>query len=196
MRRPRRTRKRDSASEPRRWYSRNSSPDTRKPLSTKKRSTATQPPRCHRASRGWHSSPSSRCRPSTSSSAAPRPCGRADRLRVHTPQYLVSLRRPLTLARILEVPIIGMVPASFTDWRVLQPMRWATGGTVLACRMARECGLAINLGGGFHHAGPAAGSGFCAYADTPVALAMLHAEKPFRAALVVDTDAHQGNGTA
>src|SRR5207302_1215559 len=89
-----------------------------------------------------------------------------------------------------------MLPASFADWRVLGPMRWATGGTALACRIARAQGLAINLGGGFHHAGPAGGSGFCVYADTPLALATLHAEQPFRSALVVDTDAHQGNGTA
>jgi histone deacetylase 11 len=127
---------------------------------------------------------------------APRTCVRADLLRVHAPQYLDSLRRRRALARILEVPVIGMVPAAFTDWRVLKRMRWATGGTVLACRLARQSGLAINLGGGFHHAGPAAGGGFCAYADVPLALWALHAEKPFRAALVVDTDAHQGNGTA
>jgi histone deacetylase 11 len=127
---------------------------------------------------------------------APRPCGRADLLRVHSPAYLDSLRDRRVLARILEVPIVGMLPAAFIDWRVLQPMRWATGGTVLACRLAREHGLAINLGGGFHHAGPAAASGFCVYADLPLALEALHAERPFRAALVVDTDAHQGNGTA
>lgn len=127
---------------------------------------------------------------------APHPCTHADLLRIHTPAYLDSLKDSATLVKILEVPILGKLPASFTDWRVLDPMRYATGGTVLACRLARTHGLAINLGGGFHHAGPAAGSGFCVYADTPLTLATLHAEAPFRSALVVDTDAHQGNGTA
>ena len=43
-------------------------------------------------------------------------------------------------------------PAGVIDWRVLRPMRLATGGTILACRLALEHGLAINLGGGYHHA--------------------------------------------
>lgn len=127
--------------------------------------------------------------------AAP-PCTRTVLLRVHTQEYLDSLRNRATLAAILEVRVIGMLPATFTDWRVLGPMRWQTGGTVLACRLARRHGLAVNLGGGFHHAGPAAGGGFCVYADAPLALATLHAEQPLRSALVIDTDAHQGNGTA
>lgn len=75
-------------------------------------------------------------------------------------------------------------------------MRWATGGTVLACRLALEKGLAINLGGGYHHAGPERGGGFCIYADVPLALLTFKEEGRLRSALVVYTDAHQGNGTA
>jgi hypothetical protein len=37
-------------------------------------------------------------------------------------------------------------------YQILKPMRLATGGTVLACRLALEHGVAINLGGGYHHA--------------------------------------------
>jgi acetoin utilization deacetylase AcuC-like enzyme len=75
-------------------------------------------------------------------------------------------------------------------------MRWAAGGTVLACRLAVERGLAVNLGGGFHHADRDRGGGFCAYADAPLALRTLHAEGRIASALGVDTDAHQGDGTA
>jgi histone deacetylase 11 len=117
-------------------------------------------------------------------------------LRVHTAGYLASLRDRRVLARILELPPIYLLPGWLTDWRVLKPMRWATGGTLLACRLALEKGLAINLGGGYHHAGPDKGGGFCAYADVPLALLTLKAEKRIGTALIVDTDAHQGNGTA
>jgi histone deacetylase 11 len=127
---------------------------------------------------------------------APQPCTSSDLLRVHSSAYLRSLRRRRTLARILEVPLVFFLPACFTNWRVLRPMRLAAGGTVLACRLAKEKGLAINLGGGFHHAGPDAGGGFCAYADVPIALALLADQDAVRSALVIDTDAHQGNGTA
>jgi histone deacetylase 11 len=119
-----------------------------------------------------------------------------DLLRVHAPDYLRSLRDRRTLARILEVGVVAALPACFTAWRVLGPMRRATAGTVLACRLALERGLAINLGGGYHHAGPDHGGGFCVYADVPLALKALHDEARVGSALVIDTDAHQGNGTA
>jgi histone deacetylase 11 len=126
----------------------------------------------------------------------PRPVGRRDLLKVHTPEYLHSLRSPEALARILEVPIVGRVPGWLIDWRVLRPMRYATGGTILACRLALEHGVAINLGGGFHHAASGWGGGFCVYADVPLAAKILHDEGRVGRVLVVDLDAHQGNGTA
>jgi histone deacetylase 11 len=127
---------------------------------------------------------------------APLACGRADLLRVHTPEYLRSLRSRRVLARILEVFAVLFLPALLVDWRVLRPMRRATGGTVRACRLALERGLAINLGGGYHHTSGRKGGGFCVYADVPLALALLKDEGRIETALVVDTDAHQGNGTA
>jgi histone deacetylase 11 len=127
---------------------------------------------------------------------ASQPCTEAELLRVHTAEYLRSLKRRRELARIFEIRQIVLLPVWLVDWRVLRPMRWATGGTLLACRLALEGGLAINLGGGFHHASGTSSGGFCVYADVPLALAVLHQEGRFRSALVVDTDAHQGNGTA
>jgi histone deacetylase 11 len=127
---------------------------------------------------------------------APSPPTPADLELVHASEYLRSLHRPLVLARILEVALVAALPATFTRWRILRPMRLATGGTVLACRLALEHGLAINLGGGYHHASGSRGGGFCVYADVPLALALLHREGRIRSALVIDTDAHQGDGTA
>lgn len=127
---------------------------------------------------------------------SPRPATRADLLRIHTPDYLRTLRDRRVLARILEVPLVRFLPAWLIGWRVLRPMRWATGGTILACRQALEKGLAINLGGGYHHAGRNRGGGFCTYADAPIALDILKQENRIGSALVVDTDVHQGDGTA
>jgi histone deacetylase 11 len=126
----------------------------------------------------------------------PEPIHREDLTRVHTPEYLHSLRDSKVLARILAVPILGRLPAAFTDWRVLLPMRYATGGTTLACRKALDHGLAVNLSGGYHHAAASWGEGFCAYADIPIAAAALHEEGLVERVLIVDLDAHQGNGTA
>ena len=100
------------------------------------------------------------------------------------------------LAGILEVPVVRRLPAWVIDWRILRPMRYATGGTILACRLALEHGVAINLGGGYHHAAAGWGGGFCVYADVPLAAKILHDEGKVGRVLVVDLDAHQGNGTA
>ncbi|GAC1449628.1 MAG: histone deacetylase [Isosphaeraceae bacterium] len=126
----------------------------------------------------------------------PVPSRRDDLIKVHTSAYLDSLHRRDVLAGILEVPIVRRLPAWVIDWRVLRPMRYATGGTLLACRLALENGIAINLGGGYHHAASGWGGGFCVYADVPLALKILHEEGMLHRALVVDLDAHQGNGTA
>lgn len=126
----------------------------------------------------------------------PRPVRRPELLKVHTPGYLRSLRRRPVLGRILEVPIVAALPRWLIEWRILGPMRYATGGTVLAARLALERGLAINLGGGYHHAGPDWGGGFCVYSDAALAAAILHAEGRAARVLMVDLDAHQGNGTA
>jgi histone deacetylase 11 len=127
---------------------------------------------------------------------APRPPTREQLQTVHSAAFLGTLKDRRVLARALEVPLLARLPAWLTAWRVLRPMRLAAGGTVLACRLALERGLAINLGGGYHHADGSHAGGFCVYADVPMALALLHREGRVRSALVVDTDAHQGNGTA
>jgi histone deacetylase 11 len=126
----------------------------------------------------------------------PHPVRQRDLAKLHAATYLNSLRRPKVLAGILELPIVGLLPRWMIDWRVLRPMRYATGGTILACRLALERGAAINLGGGFHHAAAGWGGGFCVYADIPLAALTLHEEQLLARVLVVDLDAHQGNGTA
>jgi histone deacetylase 11 len=115
---------------------------------------------------------------------------------VHSAEYIQSLKRPHDLARYLEFEPLAFAPAGMTDGAVLRPFRTATGGTLLAARLALQHGMAVNLGGGYHHAGPGEGGGFCIYADMAIAIRRLQAEGAVRRALIVDVDVHQGNGTA
>lgn len=72
----------------------------------------------------------------------------------------------------------------------------ATAGTLLAARLAIEHGVACNMAGGSHHAGPEDGAGFCVFNDVAVAARALLDEGLVRRVLIVDCDVHQGDGTA
>ncbi|WP_137929517.1 histone deacetylase family protein [Mesorhizobium comanense] len=80
--------------------------------------------------------------------------------------------------------------------RVSLRARLATGGTVLAARLALRHGIACNTAGGSHHARRAQGAGFCTFNDVAVASLTLLAEGAAQNILVVDLDVHQGDGTA
>ncbi len=114
---------------------------------------------------------------------------------VHTQDYLKRLTKRENIARYLEADALLLVPMSL-EKAVLQPFRLASGGTLLAARECLESGIGINLGGGYHHAKPDIGEGFCLYADVPIAIRKLQQERLIKKALVIDVDAHQGNGTA
>jgi len=121
---------------------------------------------------------------------APNPIGDGDLLLVHCPGYIERLRLDLlTLDErtLLELPWCPSLQKAFWLW---------TGGTVLAARLALREGIGFHIGGGFHHAFPGHGEGFCAINDVGVAIRVLQREGAMRKALVVDLDAHQGNGTA
>jgi acetoin utilization deacetylase AcuC-like enzyme len=75
------------------------------------------------------------------------------------------------------------------DWWNLHPIWYVTGRTVLACWLALEHGIAIYLGGGYHHVASAWGDGFSVSADVPLAAKSLHDEAEVGRMLVVDLDA-------
>jgi histone deacetylase 11 len=120
------------------------------------------------------------------------PAAEGELLRIHTRGYLESLRDRRTLARVLEVPALRWLPRGVLESRILEPMRWAVAGTCLAASLAREHGVVFQMGGGFHHAFRDHGEGFCVYADA--ALAVESARQPGDHIVVIDLDAHRGNG--
>jgi len=75
-------------------------------------------------------------------------------------------------------------------------MLYQTAGTILAGRIALVKGWCINLGGGFHHCSSDSGSGFCPFADITLGIQHLRKDFPERVkkVMIVDLDAHQGNG--
>lgn len=120
----------------------------------------------------------------------PAPATSADLLLVHTPDWVRKLDTgTLTYHDIvkLEVPY---------SRKMVEAFYLAAGGTLLAARRALEAGAGINLGGGFHHAFPGHGEGFCAVNDIAVAVRVLQRDGAIRTALVIDCDVHHGNGTA
>jgi len=121
----------------------------------------------------------------------PRPASLQNLLRVHTPEYLHDVQEPEALTRILgvEVPPAEAEPT-------LDVQRLMAGGTIQATRLAmRTGGVAVHLGGGFHHAMPDAGLGFCVFNDVAVAIRRLRGRGFAEPVLVVDLDLHDGNGT-
>ena len=79
--------------------------------------------------------------------------------------------------------------------QLVQRARRATGATIAAARAALDDGVAMNLGGGTHHAFAHAGRGFCLFNDVVTAIRELRAAGRVRRVLVVDVDVHQGDGT-
>ncbi|MGO9642162.1 MAG: histone deacetylase [Candidatus Acidiferrales bacterium] len=121
---------------------------------------------------------------------APAPASDEDILLVHTGDWVKKLKSDtLTLSERLRLEIPYSAETVEAFWL-------SAGGSILAGRRALADGFAANLSGGFHHAYPGHGEGFCMIHDVAVAIRRLQADKEIETALVVDTDVHQGNGTA
>lgn len=124
---------------------------------------------------------------------APDPATEAEVELVHKREYINRLKY---IAR--EDPMLGFAECEVpVSEKVIAAFYLATGGTILACRKAMEDqGAAMNLQGGFHHAFPARGEGFCLINDLAVAIRVMQREYRISRAAVIDCDLHQGNGTA
>ena len=110
--------------------------------------------------------------------------------RVHDTAYLDSIHDPSTLTSIMGTEITAEQVDRLIDFQRLQ-----TGGTLMATRRARDHGLGVNLGGGFHHAMAAGGGGFCIFNDVAAAIADERRRGLVGPVLVIDLDLHDGDGT-
>jgi len=125
-----------------------------------------------------------------SSILTPEPASDEEVLRVHTPEYVHKLKNGTLnyLEKLrMEIPYSP---------ELVKAVWLAAGGSTLAARRALASGCAANIGGGFHHAYPDHGEGFCVLHDVAIAIRTLQAAKEISTAMVIDTDVHHGNGTA
>jgi acetoin utilization deacetylase AcuC-like enzyme len=120
----------------------------------------------------------------------PEPARDADVLLVHSQEYVHKLKTgTLSYAEQLRMEI----PYSL---ELIEACWLAAGGSILAARRALADGWAANIGGGFHHAYPDHGEGFCVLHDVAIAIRRMQFDRAIETAMVIDTDVHHGNGTA
>ena len=120
----------------------------------------------------------------------PEPAIDEDILLVHKPEYVYKLVTGSLDPREemeMEIPYSRDLVDAFY---------MAAGGSILAARQALIDGVGISIGGGFHHAFPDHGEGFCMIHDVAVAIRRLQRDNKIRTAMTLDCDVHQGNGTA
>jgi acetoin utilization deacetylase AcuC-like enzyme len=120
----------------------------------------------------------------------PQPASDEDARLVHTPEYVDKLRTGMLSAKeelVMEIPFTQDVVKAF--WL-------STGGSIAAAELALRDGIAVNIGGGFHHAFPDHGEGFCMIHDVAIAIRRMMRDGKIARAMTLDCDVHQGNGTA
>jgi acetoin utilization deacetylase AcuC-like enzyme len=120
----------------------------------------------------------------------PQPATDQDILLVHKPEYVQKLKTGALSPREemeMEIPYSRDLVEAF--WL-------AAGGSILAARQALSEKVCVSIGGGFHHAFPDHGEGFCMIHDVAVAIRRLQRDDQISTAMTVDCDVHQGNGTA
>jgi acetoin utilization deacetylase AcuC-like enzyme len=120
----------------------------------------------------------------------PQPATDEDILLVHTPLYVQKLKTgTLSVREELELEVPYSQPLVEAFWLM-------AGGSILAAELALRDGVSVHLGGGFHHAFPDHGEGFCVVNDIAIAIRKMQQDGRIKRAMTVDCDVHQGNGTA
>ena len=132
------------------------------------------------------------------SAIEPAPITREQALLVHTSAYIESLKDSKVWEQIFELKPHEYDPTGATRplHELFDDIAMKSGGTLTAARLSLKHGMAANLGGGYHHAFPDRGRGFCVLNDVSIAIRCLQQEGLIEKAMIVDVDFHQGDGTA
>ena len=120
----------------------------------------------------------------------PYACSEETLKRAHSEKYIKDVKN-----KTLDQKIIKKIGFPLVD-SVIQRSLVATGGTVLATKLAIKNGVACNTAGGSHHANYDGGAGYCVFNDVAVAAQYLLDRGLAGRILIVDLDVHQGNGNA
>ena len=120
----------------------------------------------------------------------PYPCSEETLKRAHSEGYIKNIKN-----KTLDKNAIKKIGFPLVD-SVVQRSLVATGGTVLASKLAIKYGLACNTAGGSHHANYDGGAGYCVFNDVAVAAQYLLDRGLAGRILIVDLDVHQGNGNS
>ena len=118
----------------------------------------------------------------------PDPCSVDTLKEVHSEDYILKIKN-----KTLEEKLVKKIGFPLVD-SVVRRSLVATGGTVLASKLALSFGIACNTAGGSHHANYDEGAGFCVFNDVAVAAKYLTSRGLAQKILIVDLDVHQGNG--
>ena len=120
----------------------------------------------------------------------PYPCSDDTLKRAHSESYINDIKN-----KTLDQNKIKKIGFPLVD-TVIQRSLVATGGTVLASKLAINYGLACNTAGGSHHANYDGGAGYCVFNDVAIAAQYLLDRGLANKVLIVDLDVHQGNGNS
>ena len=120
----------------------------------------------------------------------PYPCSDETLRKAHSEKYIQKVK-----SKTLDKETIKKIGFPLID-SVVQRSLIATGGTVLASKLAIRNGVACNTAGGSHHANFEGGAGYCVFNDVAVAAHYLLDRGLAGRILIVDLDVHQGNGNA
>ena len=120
----------------------------------------------------------------------PDSCSEETLSRVHSLEYIASIKK-----KTIDTKSQKKIGFPINDSVVNRSFR-ATGGTVLASKLAIDHRIACNTAGGSHHATYNEGAGYCVFNDVAVATRYLQSKGYVKNVLIVDLDVHQGNGNS